>query len=333
MEQLIKKYHNLKLWQNSIPYIFQFRVLDTISSLFGEPLRDPKNFVKYAPSLLKEIQMAFDEDSEDYVRGVYPKELRQSISPVENLSMFFKILKDYPSVIKRRKEKETKLDTKYPDYFSRTFHFQTDGYTSEESAKLYDQQVEILFTGTADVMRRLLIKEAQGYILPNSKVLEIACGTGTSSRMFAQSFTSSSLTSTDISQEYIQYAKRNTRFQNVTFDSQDGTNLMYPDESFDASFSVFLHHELPNKEREESIREMLRVTKKGGVAIILDSVQIIDVPEYEEILLDFPKKYHEPFYTSYIKKPLEEIIKENGGQVLKTSRRFLSKCVVFRKHL
>ena len=42
----------------------------------------------------------------------------------------------------------------FPDYYLRNFHYQTGGYLSERSAKLYDQQVEVLFIGSADAMRR-----------------------------------------------------------------------------------------------------------------------------------------------------------------------------------
>ena len=41
-----------------------------------------------------------------------------------------------------------------PRYYQQNFHFQTDGYLSDHSARLYDFQVESLFAGTADVMRR-----------------------------------------------------------------------------------------------------------------------------------------------------------------------------------
>ena len=40
----------------------------------------------------------------------------------------------------------------YPDYYQ-NFHHQTDGYLSDHQA-LYDLQVEILFNGSADAMRR-----------------------------------------------------------------------------------------------------------------------------------------------------------------------------------
>ena len=45
-----------------------------------------------------------------------------------------------------------------PDYYRQNFHFQSDGWLSEHSAAIYDTQVEVLFTGAADVMRRRALK-------------------------------------------------------------------------------------------------------------------------------------------------------------------------------
>ena len=45
-----------------------------------------------------------------------------------------------------------------PDYYRQNFHFQSDGWLSEHSAAIYDTQVEVLFTGAADVMRRRAFK-------------------------------------------------------------------------------------------------------------------------------------------------------------------------------
>jgi hypothetical protein len=46
----------------------------------------------------------------------------------------------------------------FPDYYLQNVHHQTDGYLSDHSAALYDLQVEILFHGAADPMRRRLLK-------------------------------------------------------------------------------------------------------------------------------------------------------------------------------
>src|SRR5512132_3680726 len=59
---------------------------------------------------------------------------------------------------------------------------QTGGYLSERSAKLYDQQVEVLFIGSADAMRRQALVAIGAYVrrrrgLPLT-YLDVACGTG-----------------------------------------------------------------------------------------------------------------------------------------------------------
>ena len=45
-----------------------------------------------------------------------------------------------------------------PDYYLQNFHFQTGGYLTEASARLYDVQVETLFLGTASLMRRQALR-------------------------------------------------------------------------------------------------------------------------------------------------------------------------------
>ena len=46
---------------------------------------------------------------------------------------------------------------RYPRYYLQNFHYQSGGYLSRDSAALYDYQVEVLFTGGADAMRRQLL--------------------------------------------------------------------------------------------------------------------------------------------------------------------------------
>jgi len=68
-------------------------------------------------------------------------------------------------------------------YYLQNFHHQTNGYFSDLSANLYDLQVEILFGGSADPMRRrsLFTPWAESFdSVPESqiRVLDVACGTG-----------------------------------------------------------------------------------------------------------------------------------------------------------
>ncbi len=83
--------------------------------------------------------------------------------------------------------------------------------------------------------------------------------------------------------------------------------------------------------RISRIDTIIKKLRPGGYSAILDSVQLCDTPQFKEVLLEFPKRYHEPFYTSYIKNPIEDILHNKDVKVINSTRRFLSKCVVFKK--
>lgn len=328
-------HYHAGFWFLALPYSLQFRVLDKLASLAGVQLRDPKNVEKHHKYMLGEIQQAFWQDADNIAKGIYPASLRQNIGPVEQTIGFMRILADYPKVLQRRREKDTKLDEgKYPEYFNRAYHFQTDGYTSEHSARLYDQQVEILFAGTANIMRRQVIADLHPYIEGKKvKVLEVGCGTGSATDQFARAFPQAKIKATDISEEYIEFAKKQRRrLKNVSFDAQDAAALNERDGSYDVTYQVFLSHEVPQKVREQIMEEQIRILKPGGYGVILESLQLDDKPRINDILRDFPRKYHEPFFMNYIKNRLEDFL---GGrddlEVLHSNMSFMSKAITFRK--
>src|SRR5260370_15301294 len=67
---------------------------------------------------------------------------------------------DLPDVHRRREKAEYRQvlteDTrgKRPDYYLRNFHFQSGGWLTQDSARRYDTQVEVLFNGSANSTRR-----------------------------------------------------------------------------------------------------------------------------------------------------------------------------------
>ena len=85
----------------------------------------------------------------------------------------FDFFLDLPKIDKRRASgKFSEVETKkkdLPKYYLRNFHYQTDGYLSEKSARLYEFQVETLFTGCAATMRRFSMIPLINYL--NSKKL------------------------------------------------------------------------------------------------------------------------------------------------------------------
>jgi len=329
---VLKNY--LKNVLNSHKYNMRFNIINLYSTLSGAPLRNIPLSLRKGPGVLIEIQKLFLSDAKNVAKGLYPENLGFELHNKNNLENFSEILKDYKNVIDSRKNNKTRVDSDYPDYFSRKFHFQTDGYASEDSAKLYSQQVEILFGGTAQLMRKLIVKAALGNFGSDEKinVLDIGCGLGEASLLIENVFSKALIEATDISNEYINFAKKHNSSDRIKYSKMDGTSLRKKyEKKFDLTYQVFLSHELPKKEREEVILSQIKSLKPGGIGIVLDSLQLDDKPSWNEVLLDFPKRYHEPFYKNYIKNNLEKFLQEQNVKILKTEYALFSKCVSFKK--
>ncbi|MCR9205654.1 MAG: class I SAM-dependent methyltransferase [Halobacteriovoraceae bacterium] len=316
-------------------YLFQFSLLNLFSTLNGYPLRNPKIAKRFQKSLLKEVWNTLEWDRKNIASGKYPGSVIKTKSFKEKTLGLISILKDYPSVIKRRKKNDTLLNGPegFPDYFSRAFHFQSDGYLSQKSAMLYEQQVDILFTGLSDIMRRCFLPylvSQYSYDRPLD-VLEMACGTGKGSELFKEVFPNSSITLNDLSPFYLEFAKEKLgpefRYLNGEADQLEGLS----DNSFDVTFHIFLFHEIPSDKRKSVLEEQVRLTKDDGLIIVCDSLQSKDRPEWKEVLEDFPKRYHEPFYKNYLEDDIEEIANKLGLEIVHKEAVLLTKCLVFKK--
>ena len=89
---------------------------------------------------------------------------------------------DQPDPLREPIDLEAETADGLPDYYRQNFHFQSDGWLSDHSAALYDTQVEVLFTGAADAMRRRALapiaRWLQGRNQREVRGLDVGCGTG-----------------------------------------------------------------------------------------------------------------------------------------------------------
>jgi len=288
--------------------------------------------------LLSEIQNLIKTDIKNIKSGVYPASALRVENPITHALNLLKIYKDAVSVNFNKKNNRSKVFSKkakgkakkLPDYYTRNFHNQTDGYLSEESANLYDQQVEILFRGTADPMRRMLLEPMREHFERDDKfkILEVSCGTGVSTYPIAKTFEKARITATDLSNDYIKHSKKNyPNLKNVNFKKEQGEKLKVKDNIYDAWCSTYMFHELPREIRIEVLNEAYRVLKPGGRIYILDSIQEGDNPVFEGLLDSFPQNFHEPFYKNYTQHPMENLVKESGFDSVDSKFRFSSKVV------
>ncbi|HEY9846990.1 MAG TPA: methyltransferase domain-containing protein [Candidatus Caenarcaniphilales bacterium] len=315
------------------------------------PASERPESVPLDPKLLQQVQQRFDQlletDWQDAERGVYPHSLLFD-NPWEDFFRYYpEIWFDFPQMWERASQKKyqdfsSEIETAgYPGYYIQNFHHQTNGYLSDHSANLYDLQVELLFGGTADAMRRrILAPLKQGMSsfasVPawQTRILDIACGTGRTLRLLRTAFPQVSLYGTDLSPAYLRKANQ-LLSQNPGELPQllqaNAEELPYLDNHFHALTSVFLFHELPASVRQQVIDQCFRVIQPGGVFIICDSIQMSDSPELMPMMESFPAMFHEPYYRHYITDNLEERLEKAGFTHIRTEVHFMSKYWVAHK--
>ena len=304
------------------------------------PTDDPKMF-NAARTALDDL---LRQDAHRIVEGIYPVEVLKPENPLKHLKRFGPLLMEGLRLAGRRKERKSHefseeakdLLNDVPEYYRRNFHFQGDGYLSRESAELYEHQVEVLFAGAADAMRRLIIapmKKKFGNVSGEGLTfLEIGSGTGRATRFVRLAFPRAKIVSLDLSAPYVKKAQESLRaFARHDFVEGDAAHMPFLNETFDAVFSVFVFHELPRTERKAVMEESLRVLKPGGFIGAVDSLQLGDNADFDGALEQFPRDFHEPFYTDYIKNPTEALFAELGLEGIETALGFFSKAVSARK--
>ncbi|BDI16158.1 methyltransferase [Nostoc cf. commune SO-36] len=301
--------------------------------------------------LLLKLQQRLDQlletDWQDAQKGVYPENLLFD-NPWDDFFRYYPLVwLDFPQMWERVKQQNyqdfsPEINTDgYPSYYVQNFHHQSNGYLSELSANLYDLQVEILFGGAADAMRRRILAplkqglKAIDSVAPRqARILDVACGTGRTLKLIRAALPQASLFGTDLSPAYLR--KANELLSQIPGElpqllQANAEELPYLDNYFHAVTSVFLFHELPASVRQTVIEQSYRVTKPGGVFIICDSIQLSDSPELEYMMDFFPEAFHEPYYKHYTTDNLLERLQRVGFENIEMQVHFMSKYFIAHK--
>lgn len=294
-----------------------------------------------APELLAWIQTRFEElietDWQDAEQGVYPASLLFENSWDEFFRFYPSLWLDSPLIWQRAdRQQHQDFDPEislegYPQYYVQNFHHQTNGYLSDQSANLYDLQVEILFGGSADAMRRRILAPLKQALTGRSsppRILDLACGTGRTLKLLRASFPQAALFGTDLSPTYLRKAMQflsQTPGELPQLVQGNAEQLPYRENFFDAVTSVFLFHELPAPIRQRVIEQAWRVLRPGGTMVICDSIQAIDTPEALPMMVNFPAMFHEPYYRHYITDDLGDRLHQAGFERIQTQQHFMSK--------
>lgn len=305
-------------------------------------LRDPAAAPALAPGtalrLRRRYEALLERDLANVRAGFYPRALLYGFPLARYVVQLPALARDAPAVARRRAARrwEDLPDgagaASYPPYYRRNFHWQTDGYLSRGSAELYDLDVEMVFLGTADVMRRQVIPPISRMLRATgdtrARLLDVGCGTGRLLLQIAAAHPALALTGVDLSPFYVDAARRLLdRRCRVELVSANAEALPLPDASFDVVTSVFVLHELPPTVRRAVLAEMGRVLRPGGLLVIADSVQGCDGPELAPLTSRFSETFHEPFYDDYVSEDLATRVADAGFEVTSVQQCFLAKVV------
>jgi ubiquinone/menaquinone biosynthesis C-methylase UbiE len=197
-------------------------------------------------------------------------------------------------------------------------------------------QVEVLFAGAADAMRRIalgaLARALKGRDQRRVRLIDVACGSGRFLSQAMQAFPKLQAVGLDLSPDYAAEARgRLARWPQVQVEVGQAEALPCDDAAFDAATCVYLFHELPPKVRRQVAQELARAVKPGGALVFADSLQAGDHPDLNQMLEYFPIGFHEPFYPSYQKEDLAEIFTAAGFEVVETRLAFLTKVMTLRR--
>jgi ubiquinone/menaquinone biosynthesis C-methylase UbiE len=223
-----------------------------------------------------------------------------------------------------------------PDYYAQDFHFQTGGYLTENSASLYDVQVETLFMGAAGPMRRTALTPIAEFMRGRDQrqvtLVDVACGTGRFLRQSRLAYPAMQLKGLDLSQPYLDEAARQLRgLRGAELMQAPAERMPLADASVDIATSTFLFHELPPEVRRAVTAEIARVLKPRGLFVFIDSLQMGDKPGWDGLLEAFPERFHEPYYRHYAIDDLDGMFEAAGLREESTSTPFLSKVMVRTK--
>jgi ubiquinone/menaquinone biosynthesis C-methylase UbiE len=310
-----------------------------------KPMPKPEFAIGPTPSraeLTADMRALFAREWQDIEAGLYPapRPLDPDLAGFLRRSALY--FRDLPKVDARRHGKINDgpaIETDHahlPRYYRQNFHFQSGGWLTDESAAIYDTQVEVLFTGAGDAMRRRALKPIaewmQGRPQRTLRALDVGCGTGRLLAFLHDAWPGMRLIGLDLSAPYLAEARRLAgRTARVKLMEGAAEALPFADASLDLVTSSFLLHELPKKVRGQALSEMARVLKPGGLVVIVESLQKGDRPEWDGLLDLFPHYFHEPYYADYVSGNLEADLSERGLVPLASEHAFLSRVTAMQR--
>jgi ubiquinone/menaquinone biosynthesis C-methylase UbiE len=193
-------------------------------------------------------------------------------------------------------------------------------YQSKKAAESYDVvRFKSLKGKWADKREKKIIGELLNTLPPESKVMDLACGTGRISEFLLSK--GYKVWGIDISSEMLRVAKgKLSSFENSSnFQQADAENLPFENKFFDSATCIKLFGHVPPETRIKILQEIRRVTKGPFVVAYYLSGSITDIKRKIKKFITDNKAPWFPISKSGLRKeiPQANLRILNGKSVLK----------------
>jgi ubiquinone/menaquinone biosynthesis C-methylase UbiE len=199
----------------------------------------------------------------------------------------------------------------YPNYYKNSnFHGIEGGYLTKTAALTYNAITKYVLPPNETWVRQALIDKI---MVKPSRILDLGCGTGSTTLMLAKKFSDAQVIGLDLSPYMLMVADYKARQQNLSIKWIHGeaqkTNLQ--SNSFDLITISLLFHETPVIISQLILAECFRLLKAGGELVILDgNQQTLRQTEW------LNNVFEEPYIQEYADSSIESLMGIAGfGQV------------------
>ncbi len=164
-------------------------------------------------------------------------------------------------------------DLVYPDYYSsQNFHGIKGGYLTPDAAVTYDPITQYVLPPSETWIRQEFIAAIDGQ---PQNILDLGCGTGSTTIMLQQAFPDAQITGLDLSPYMLTIAQMKAQQAGLKIQWRHGSAEATPfdSEQFDLITASLLFHETPPSMAQAILEECFRLLMPGGQMLILDGNQ------------------------------------------------------------
>lgn len=205
----------------------------------------------------------------------------------------------------------------YPSYYlNSNFHGVENGYLNIDAAITYDPITQYVLPPGETWVRESLVNAIQG---SPRRILDLGCGTGTTTLMLKQRFPNADVVGIDLSPQMLVMAAHKARAAQleVAFRHGDAMATGLKERSFDVVCATLLFHEMPPAVSKAILRESFRLLTSNGQIWVLDgNQQTLRAVDWLNTI------FEEPFIHDYGQGNLDAWLGYAGFEAVRTETMF-----------